>query len=389
MAEFAVNVSKIFIKEHPNADSLELGNIGSPDGFQVVVGKGLHKTGALVAYIGENSVVPEEILKEYGYWNAEKNVGMLGGKRGNLVKAIKLRGEFSLGIVIPMIASETSNAVARFRFGVDSYPVESLYYQEGENVSHILGVTKYEPEIPTCMAGEVFNAVGMTLKYDIENFKKYPHVLQEGEEVFYSEKLHGTWTCLGHHPDSPEGGYVISSKGISGSGLAFKMNAVNEKNLYVRALRASELEGDDGIKRDVVQRAKECLFGDVPFYLLGETFGKGVQDLTYGVDTPQFRLFDCYVGEPGRGKYLDLIELKQVCDELHVELVPILYVGPFSVDSMKEFTDGVDNITGTHIREGIVVKPTIERRDDELGRVYLKSVSEAYLLRKGTTTEFG
>lgn len=37
------------------------------------------------------------------------------------------------------------------------------------------------------------------------------------------------------------------------------------------------------------------------------------------------------------------------------------------------------------MREGIVIRPVLERRHDALGRVQLKSVSDDYLLRKGGT----
>lgn len=391
MSDFSVNVTRIYIKPHPDADLLELGNIGSRDGFQVVVGKGLHEDGALVAYIGENSVIPEEILKEYGYWNVEKNVGMLGGKQGTRVKAVKLRGQFSLGIVIPMIpAVRTDNVatpVARFRYTVFPYATESLYYQEGEDVTHVLGVTKYEPPIPTQMAGEVWNAVGYTLKYDIENIKNYPDVIEEGEEVVFTEKLHGTFTCLGYHPDAEEP-FVVASKGLGAKGLAFKINKINNANLYVRSLYSTELESGDGTNRNVVQRAKDFLDTSVPFYLLGETFGKGVQDLGYGLDKPSFRVFDCYVGAPGQGTYLDHNVLKLLCREILVDMVPVLYEGPFSKEMLFEHTNGLDTINGAHIREGIVIKPIHERRYSDLGRVILKSISEDYYLRKGTTTEF-
>lgn len=106
MSNFEVKVQKIYIKPHPNADALELGNIGSPDGWQVVVKKGQYKTGDLVAYIGENSVVPEWVLRKYGFWNEEKNIGMLAGSKGDRVKAVRLRQEFSLGICIPLLLKE-------------------------------------------------------------------------------------------------------------------------------------------------------------------------------------------------------------------------------------------------------------------------------------------
>ena len=54
----------------------------------------------------------------------------------------------------------------------------------------------------------------------------------------------------------------------------------------------------------------------------------------------------------------------------------------------KQFgTDGRETISGkgAHVREGAVVRPRVERRDDRVGRVQLKSVSEKYLLRDGGT----
>jgi hypothetical protein len=41
-----------------------------------------------------------------------------------------------------------------------------------------------------------------------------------------------------------------------------------------------------------------------------------------------------------------------------------------------------------HVREGIVIRPVKERYEHDIGRVILKSVNEAYLLRGGETTEF-
>jgi hypothetical protein len=69
-----------------------------------------------------------------------------------------------------------------------------------------------------------------------------------------------------------------------------------------------------------------------------------------------------------------------------IKMVPILYIGPYSRAILDQHTNGSTCMEGgAHIREGVVVKPTIERYDPSLGRVALKSVSEAYLLRKGAT----
>ena len=67
--------------------------------------------------------------------------------------------------------------------------------------------------------------------------------------------------------------------------------------------------------------------------------------------------------------------------------VPVLYEGPLTCEVIAEYTDGMDTLNGQNIREGIIIKP----HDDpflsfvEVGRPILKSVSEAYLLRKSGT----
>lgn len=262
--------------------------------------------------------------------------------------------------------------------------VTSCDVQEGDVVTDFLGLTKYEPPIPIHMAGEVDNQFGRTLKYDIENFKKYPDVLIEGENVVMTEKLHGTWCCFGYHPDIDHP--IVTSKGLSDRGLIFKLNERNEGNLYVRALNNTV----DEQGQDIIERAKELVPSNMAFYLLGEVYGPGVQDLHYGAKSPQLRVFDVFFGNPESGRFLNYDELKTWCHLLEVDMVPELYVGPFSKDVMEEHTNGRETVSGkeANIREGIVIKPLMERQHVELGRVILKSVSEAYLLRKGNATEY-
>ena len=62
-------------------------------------------------------------------------------------------------------------------------------------------------------------------------------------------------------------------------------------------------------------------------------------------------------------------------------LVPVLYRGPFSNAVIQDYISGPSMIYGAkHIREGIVVKPIIERYSERLrGRLILKYVSMDYL----------
>jgi RNA ligase (TIGR02306 family) len=387
MSKFEVLIQPIFIKPHPNADRLEIGNVGSPEGWQVVVAKGRFESGDLCAYIGENAVCPEWLLKHYGYWNEEKNIGMLAGSKGTRVKALKLRDEFSLGIVLPVkritvpanMLDDSSWDCFLSLYGENS----ELYVDEGDEVSEFLGVTKYDPPIPISMSGEVCNVLGYTLKYDIENWKKYPDTFKDGEEVIFTEKLHGTWCCIGYNADLvreelPEGNIIITSKGLSDQGLAFKDNAANKNNLYLNVFRNTTNE-DTG--NHIIDRFKAIMGDETSFYILGEIFGP-VQDLRYGLNTPQFRVFDVWLGHPCWGRYISDYELSEIAALTNTQLVPELYRGPFSIAVMELHTNGQDTISGQHMREGLVISSCYTRAKR-------KSVSQAYLLRKNkNATEF-
>jgi hypothetical protein len=102
-----------------------------------------------------------------------------------------------------------------------------------------------------------------------------------------------------------------------------------------------------------------------------------------------FRAFDIAVGNRGAERYLEWDHFSMACDKLNVQTVPMLYRGPYSKSVVLEHTDGNTTLSDKkQIREGVVVKSAVEARNQHYGRKIAKSVSEAYLLRKGSTTEF-
>ena len=184
--------------------------------------------------------------------------------------------------------------------------------------------------------------------------------------------------------DATEGGFLIGSKGLFGHGICFKQNQANELNLYVRVARHFQIH-----ERMCRVFAAELSAGQ-PVYVLGESFG--IQDLKYGAGSHTdaalgFRIFDVSIGR--NAPYRNDAELEADCATLGVARVPVLYRGPFSKAVMLEYTEGSETISGKflHIREGIVVTPTIEREAPPIGRVKLKSVSATYLLRHGKNGE--
>lgn len=387
MSKFEVKCVKIRdILPIEGSDFIEIALIGD---YKSVVRKGQFKQGDLAAYIPESSIVPEWLLKRMGL------EGKLAGAAKNRVKAVKLRGVLSQGLLY---------GPAKF-FGVRTWlnTIDGGYYLdlekagfrvhavEGTCLAEDLGIRKYEPTIPTSMAGEVFSlGTEYTVNYDIENIKKYPNVLSFENEIVVTEKLHGTFTGIGYSPElyhrmlfGPAGQVFTFSKGLGAKGLVFKNNENNDNNVYVKNLR-SQLN-DPYFETTLRDISKE--YDNATVLILGEIFGKGVQDLTYGFNTPTFRVFDVYIKNNEGARYLNVDEMLSVAKRLDFKTVPFLYRGPFDRMVIDDFSKGSTTLTDNQIKEGVVVKPTTEMRTDELGRVILKHVGEQYLLR-GEGTEF-
>lgn len=374
MSRFEVKVVQIQgIDAHTNADALDLARV---HGYRSVVRKGEYKPGDLAVYIPEGAIVPKEILVTLGLWDWDKDAGRLAGKEGNRVKAIRLRGEISQGLLMK--------------------PLPGM--AEGDDVAATLGITKWDPPIPPAMNGEVVSyGTGVFPGYDIENIQRWPDVLTLGEMVRVTEKLHGTMTGFCHDPQgqanrliqSDTGGVWMSfSKGLGSKGLVFADVDQNKRNIYLRSLKRALDNGLDGKIAEMRSMGFCGLTGDMPVSIFGETFGEGVQDLNYGQKGIAFRVFDVYFGHSGNGFWLNDLQLKQFAAWAALDLVPVLYSGSFYEGMVEEYRDGSSTFDASQIREGIVITPHEDRRHLTLGRVILKAVSPDYLTRKGSATEY-
>jgi len=147
------------IKSHPNADKLELAKVL---GYTCIVEKGKYKAGDAVVLIQPDTVLPDEPWAE------------MFKKRGNRVRAMKLRGVFSFGIVMPISTWFTSNI-----------PVV------GDEVSDLIGVTKYEAPQPQQLdaKGLLPHGLGKTDEERYQNILDLPF----GEDVMVTLKMDG---CL-------------------------------------------------------------------------------------------------------------------------------------------------------------------------------------------------
>ena len=339
MAYHEILVKKLVVEPHNNADRLEIVKI---DGYTCVTQKGLYKTGDLAAYIPEQSLVPENLLEFLGIHHAR-------------IRPAKLRGVFSMGMLFPL----------------NGPGLEEGNWKEGDDVGHTLGITKWEPPVPKTFSGKAIQMKGVEgingiVQYSIDNWQKHPDVFEDGDNVMFTEKIHGT-LCRISYINSK---YYISSKGLGNSGFAFEDNV---ENVYLKAFNQY---------KDNFDKLTQIL-GD-NFTVFAEIFGKEIQDMEYGGGF-QFQIFDIHDGN----NFIDAVKTVEIAKQINILHVPVLYKGGFSDELVTTYTKGNSVIKGaSHMREGIVIKPLVEKSQRGIGRVILKSKSQAYLMRnKGTEYE--
>lgn len=249
-----------------------------------------------------------------------------------VIRAKKLRGIFSQGMLAPLPAGS---------------------WQIGDDVAEAMGITKYEPPESMMIGGECEAAPkgwAFPVYTDIEGLRRYPDILQEGEEVVITEKIHGANGRFVHDGD----------------------------RLWVGSHTQIKKEDPTSIWWKVAI-APGILLDQHPFLVFfGEVYEQ-VQDLKYDIKHGvQFRVFDIFDIKTMR--YLDHDEAMQVAQETGVTWVPILYRGPWHKD-LNALAEG-NSTLAINVREGFVVKPIKERWNEYTGRVILKRHGEGYLLRK-------
>ena len=107
------------------------------------------QVGEPVVYVPENAVVPEDVLKARGYWDLEKNKGLLEGKRGNRVKMRRFAGFESRGLLFKVTrlavspSVPTGLAVDRTVLRDGGYLHTAQPVALGEDVAGFLGITEH------------------------------------------------------------------------------------------------------------------------------------------------------------------------------------------------------------------------------------------------------
>ncbi len=331
-SEFVVEVVRLGkIEPHPNSESTQLE--------------------VTVIHVPIDSMVDTR-LPAFAFLRGEK------GRDLERIKAKKLKGYFSMGLVIPI--------------------PEGWHVNEGDDVTERLQVTKYEPPAlggPT-NNGDQVRVPQQIPVYGVEGYRKYGKAFAEQFnadgapiEVVCTAKVDG---------QNFRACYLSASDTcIVGSHHTFRdPTFVGEKAYHTYVFQRAKL--DEGLRRHP----------DVAIY--GEVYGAvtgGAKALTYGVKAKngvvgndvKFIMFDAL--NIKTNQWLDYDDMVAVANDIGVDVAPILYRGPYDATLVKALADGPAHV-GNHIREGVVIAATKERRLANGVRLKLKLVSEAYLLLK-------
>lgn len=322
------------IEPHPNADRLEIAKVL---GWNVITKKGEFTPSDPCIYCEIDSLMPPK--PEFDFLKDRKY----------RIRTIKLRGILSQGLCLPMGLLPESN------------------YSIGEDVSEVLGITKYEKPIPLTLRGRIRgNFPNLIPKTDEIRIQSIPNVLQrhKGKTFRITEKIDGTsMSCF----LDPETGIHVCSRNLD---LANDFEHKWNGNAYWKYATEHNLE-------EILKQ----MGGTIA--IQGELFGGGIQGSKYGINDLVYRVFNFY--DIANHKYLEYDVMLDAVEAFGLGknfLVPDL--GTITLDHSVE--DLLDMANGTSTladvaREGIVLRSIPEDTDFEVGRLSFKAVSNDYLLK--------
>jgi RNA ligase (TIGR02306 family) len=235
------------------------------------------------------------------------------------------------------------------------------------------------------------------VKYtDIENFKHYDRILQDGEMVYISTKIHGSSFRSGWFKSEansswqkvlkffhllPEWTFAWGSRNVQIQTKLFR------KHIGFKSEKQGVNFGDIYTKMVYQYDLKRII--PLGYAIYGEIAGCGVQG-GYMYDCKQgehkLYIYDVYNVEEKRWLHYD--EFKAFVADLHslnnqINVVPEMYVGPYSKDKTESYL--TVNPLGNEVNEGVVIKPVVERLSPTIGRVILKVINPEYYLQKDVT----
>lgn len=340
------------------ADKIELATVG---GWKVVAQKGLYNEGDLAVYFEIDSWIPSTVapfLTKPGHFPK-----VFEGVEGERLKTIKLRGQLSQGLLMPVHNDITGTYLMIYTDETGEY---SLTVAEGDDVTEALGIKKWEKAIPAQLAGVCKgNFPSLIPKTDQErcqNLKKEINGAVESCAKFeVTEKLEGSSMTV----------YLMTNE-----------DGTQEFGVCSRNLNLKETEGNafwaTARAEDIEEKMRKVLSytAIADFAIQGELIGPGVQGNIYKLEKLEFRVFDVY--NINQGRYLNPGERQHLISFMGMNHVPVInpscsFEGIDGVETLLVFAEGESALRAKQEREGLVFK-------EVNGGMTFKAISNKYLL---------
>lgn len=345
------------IRPIPDADAIECAIVGG--GWPVVVKKGEFQVGDLAIYCEIDSWIPHELAP---FLSKGKEPREYNGVKGERLRTVKLRGQVSQGLLLPV---DTRYGPPHQVIGKDG---GAYVADEGRDFTEILGIQKWEAPIPACLAGQVRgNFPSFIPKTDQERCQNLAREIFEDHKADSYEvtiKLDGS-SCTIYVKDGDIG---VCSRNLN--------LTETESNSFWKAARAQGI-------LDALTRFHEETGRNIA--LQGELIGEGIQGNQEKIQGQRFYLFDAFdidaqvhLKPAERLALLKDFLISYGADLTHVPVLEMDFnlCESFSgVDGLLAFADG-PSLNATVKREGLVFKSC---NSD----FTFKAISNQWLLKTG------
>ena len=327
-------------------------------GWHVVVKKGEFKVGDLCVYFEIDSILPED-NPAFDFLKNSK------GKQKPL-KTKKMRGVVSQGLVMPCYILPTAET-----------------FHEGDDVTEVLKVKKYEPpEIDFYKGMKIANV-------KVSTFPSFIPKTDETRVQVLQEQLN----------KSVDYKFVTTEKVDGTSFTAFIRDGkfgICSRNMEV-SLDAPSPYSDIAKKYNLKEKFENLRNTIIPydFAIQGEIIGKAIQKNKYkleGIDCKLFNLFNIDRQKDIGFHFSDVTEytefaginLKGIADKLGMQTVPVLdedFTMINDIDKLVEYSKGKSVLNPDQNREGVVFRLKENKILSRYGeRISFKAINPDFLL---------
>lgn len=338
------------------ADLIELAIV---DGWKVVVGKEVgHKVGDFVIYCEVDSFLP--IREEFEFLRKSSYRKMID-QEGFRLKTIKLRGQVSQGLIIPLsiLGGEEEDE----KLGYLQTPEGPIYQlgpydgalviEEGADVTAMLNIVKWDPPMPAELAGVAKgnfpSFIPKTDEERVQNLAKNYDKMKE-QKYYMTEKLDGSSSTFYVR----DGEFGVCSRNLDlcrpepfVEGVVMCDDGVErpkKENTFWKVARELNIE------ENMVDMGRNLA-------IQGEIIGEGIQGNTYRIKGQTLRVYNAF--DIDTQEYLGFEQLKVTARALCLEMVPVIdeeFTLPETIDELLKFAEGKSTLNGSAEREGYVIR---------------------------------